>query len=358
MVKCFDYFDKSSSSPHDKSSPSVHDKKIHVSFYRTKFFYRPHGLYQFISFIMKTVLHFGNIDRIYLFQPEKKEINDLVKKYDLHELIEEDLFELTNQEKIDIYEDHMFIVVNFPKYDEKTRKYFLNEFSIILGKSIIVTMTKFDTNHIKTIIDDYSEELKTRESDEDFKISPYYILYKVLDTMYDKSIKMLKKSNKDVANLEEQLFSSSKLERVLLEQLVIKRRNIIGLKHMFEPHREILEELQKALPKFYKEDLDVYFEDLEYKLDKIMNMISVGFENIDSLSDTYNSLMNIKTNSMIGVLTIFAAITWILTLISGIYGMNISLPGQASSHFFLILMGIMFTVLMILLLIFKKKKRI
>ena len=307
---------------------------------------------------MKTVLHFGNIDRIHLFDPEKKEINELVKKYNLHELIEEDLFELTNQEKIDIYEEHMFIVVNFPKYNEKIKKYFPNEFSIILGKNIIITMTKFDTNHIKSIIEEYSEELKTRESDEDFKISPYYILYKVLDTMYDKSIKMLKKSNKDVTNLEEQLFSSSKLERVLLEQLMIKKRNIVWLKHMFEPHQEILEELQKTLPKFYKEDLDVYFEDLEYKHDKIMNMISVGFENTDSLADTYNSLLNIKTNSMIGVLTIFAAITWVLTLISGIYGMNIPLPGQEQSYFFLILMGAMFVVCLALLLIFKKKKRI
>jgi magnesium transporter len=293
---------------------------------------------------MKTVLHFGNIDWIHLFDPEKKELNELVKKYDFHELIEEDLFELTNQEKIDIYEDHMFIVVNFPKYNEKIRKYFLNEFSVILGKNTIFTFTKFDTNHIKSIINEYSEELKNRESDEDFKISPYYILYKILDTMYDKSLKMLKKSNKDVGDLEEQLFSSSKLERTLLEQLTIKKRNIVSLKHIFEPHKEILEELQKALPKFYKEDLDVYFEDLEYKHDKIMNMISVGFENTDSLAETYNSLMNIKTNSMIGVLTIFAAITGILTLISGIYGMNIILPGQEHPKIFLLLIGIMISV--------------
>jgi magnesium transporter len=293
---------------------------------------------------MKTVLHFGNIDWIHLFDPEKKELNELVKKYDFHELIEEDLFELTNQEKIDIYEDHMFIVVNFPKYNEKIRKYFLNEFSVILGKNTIFTFTKFDTNHIKSIINEYSEELKNRESDEDFKISPYYILYKILDTMYDKSLKMLKKSNKDVGDLEEQLFSSSKLERTLLEQLTIKKRNIVSLKHIFEPHKEILEELQKALPKFYKEDLDVYFEDLEYKHDKIMNMISVGFENTDSLAETYNSLMNIKTNSMIGVLTIFAAITGILTLISGIYGMNIILPGQEHPKIFLLLIGTMISV--------------
>ena len=127
--------------------------------------------------------------------------------------------------------------------------------------------------------------------------------------MYDKSIKTLTQSSKDVVNLEEQLFKSNKLEKTLLENLTIKKRNIVSLKHIFTPHREILEELQKALPKFYKEDLDVYFEDLEYKLDKIINTISVSFENVESLAETYNSLMNIKTNSMISVLTIFSAIT-------------------------------------------------
>lgn len=305
---------------------------------------------------MKTVLHFGNIDRIHLFEPQKAEIDDLVKKYDFHELIEEDLLELTNQEKIDIYEDYMFIVVNFPKYNADNKKYLLNEFSVILGKNIIVTMTKFDTTYIKSIIEEYWEELKSKESDEDFKISPYYILYKVLDTMYDKSIKMLTKYSKDVITLEEQLFAASKLEKQLLENLTIKKRNIVSLKHTFAPHKEILDKLQDTLPKFYKEDLDVYFEDLEYKLEKIMNTIAISFENIESLADTYNSLMNIKTNSMISVLTTFAAITWILTLISGIYGMNITLPGQTSPYFFSILMSIMLVVCVGFLLFFRRKK--
>lgn len=39
-----------------------------------------------------------------------------------------------------------------------------------------------------------------------------------------------------------------------------------------------------------------------------MRIINVSNENIETLSDTYNSLANIKTNSMIAVLTIFTAI--------------------------------------------------
>jgi magnesium transporter len=127
--------------------------------------------------------------------------------------------------------------------------------------------------------------------------------------MYDKTTTLLNKSAKDVNAMEEKLFLSNKLEKELLESLTIKKRNIVGLKHLFMPHKEILEEFQEIIPKFYKEDLDVYFEDLVSRLDRIMNVIENSYENVESLFETYNSLMTIKTNSVINILTIFTAIT-------------------------------------------------
>jgi len=258
---------------------------------------------------MEKTLNFGKIKWIHLSVPTREEINKLIKKYDFHELIEEDLIEISTQEKIDVYEDYMFVVLNFPKYNPDIKKYALNEFSIIMGKNVVVTMTRFETNHIKQIIEEYQEELEDMEKDEDFKISTYYILYKLIDTMYDKAFDILSKSSRDVTSLEEQLFQSKKLEKKLLENLMIKKRNIAFLKHTYLPHKEILDDLQSIIPKFYKEDLDVYFEDLSSKMDKILNNIAISFENIESLSETYNSLMTIKTNSMISVLTIFSAVT-------------------------------------------------
>lgn len=263
---------------------------------------------------------------------------------------------MTTQEKIDIYEDYLFVVMNFPKYNINTKKYVLNEFSIILGQNIIITLTRFNTNHIQNIIQEYAKEIRKRQKDEEFKISPYYLLYKIIDTMYDKTLNILNKSTKDVILFEEELFSSNKLEKKLLENLMIKKRNIVFLKHNFIPHKDILNDLQNIIPKFYKEDLEVYFEDIISKLEKILNSIAISYENIDSLWETYNSLMNIKTNSIIKILTIFSSITWILTLISWIYWMNIKLPWQQNWYFFLIIIWIMFVFSLWLLYIFKRQK--
>jgi len=52
---------------------------------------------------------------------------------------------------------------------------------------VIITLTSNITNNIQKIQDTYREELENDDS-EAFKFSPYYILYKIIDTMYDKVI--------------------------------------------------------------------------------------------------------------------------------------------------------------------------
>lgn len=46
-----------------------------------------------------------------------------------------------------------------------------------------------------------------------------------------------------------------------------------------------------------------------------------------------------------------------MTMISGIYGMNIVLPMQENPWAFVILMGFMFSMALITVLVFKRKKR-
>ncbi len=110
---------------------------------------------------------------------------------------------------------------------------------------MIISITTYPTNHIDALREFYQKNHEKKE----VKTSTYYILYKILDNMYDKTITMLKKFTKDVSDIEEQLFSSPELEKTSLSELMIKKRNIIALKHMFIPHQDILYELQRTLPK-------------------------------------------------------------------------------------------------------------
>lgn len=65
---------------------------------------------------------------------------------------------------------------------------------------------------------------------------------------------------------------------------------------------------------------------MAYKIDKILGMVAIIHEDIDSLYDTYNAMVNMRTNTIITVLTIFTALMGIFTLIAGLFGMNVPLP--------------------------------
>jgi magnesium transporter len=174
--------------------------------------------------------------------------------------------------------------------------------------------------------------------------------------MYDKILLWLNKFNQDLNEIEKQVFDKNFVDKEFLKTILIKKRNAVLLKTIITPQEEILVELQKATASFYEGDLDVYFEDLEYKTSKILGQISIIHENIDSISEIFNTITNMMTNTNIGILTVLTVIIWIMTMISGMYGMNIALPLQENPYAFSYLIWGMLFLALATLLIFKKKK--
>lgn len=304
-----------------------------------------------------TTLKIGKMKWIYLSRPDRKQLEDMIKGLDLHEMVEQDILEPSAHDKIDIYDDCIFLIMHFPKYNEKLGKYVSNEMNIILGKDFIITITKYPTNNIEKIRQEYISELREEGDEaEEYKVSPYYILYKIIDVMYDKVLLGLNKFNLDLMEMEKQAFDKNYVDANFLKKVLIKKRNTVLLKTIFTPHEEILVELQKATANFYEGDLDVYFEDLEYKTSKILGHISIIHENIDSIWEIFNTLTNMMTNTNVWILTILTVIIWVMTMISGMFGMNVKLPLADSPYAFLILLVIMIVMGIFIVWIFKKKK--
>lgn len=298
----------------------------------------------------------GWTTRIHLVDPDKKQIDKLVDKYDLHEIIEQDFLDFTTQDKIDVYDGCLFLVMRFPKYNTKTKKHFANQMHAILWKNFIITVTSYVTNNIEKIQDQYREEIKQAEDDEKFKLSPYYILYKIIDAMYDKVLTSLTKFTQDLVKIEDTAMDENSLTPETLSELLIKKRSAVLMKHIITPHSEILSELQTATMNFYEWDLDVYFEDLQYKTDKILSLVSIAYENTESLFDMWDTLTTIRTNKTISILTIFTVLLWILTWISWLYGMNVDLPAQHVFWVFWWLLWWMILLAGLMMVYFKLKK--
>lgn len=296
--------------------------------------------------------------RTHIDNPSTEEINKLIKEFELHELIVEDLIERKYEDKVEIYDNIISVSLNFPKYKSQTKKYILNPFHILVTQSHVVTISKFPSKNIERLIETAKRD-KLDPSDEDISFD---VIYEVINTMYDKSIKGLNKASRAILQLQEHVLHSKMPHQDYLEILMTKKLNMVALTHMFRPQRETLVELNKALKRIHganthkEEEYGLYIDDLDAKLDKILNNTSKTYETVKSLADTYDTILSIKTNRNIVILTIFTAITGILTLIVGAYGMNVPLPGAESPMTFAYLCAGMLGIAGGLLVFFRKRK--
>lgn len=134
-------------------------------------------------------------------------------------------------------------------------------------------------------------------------------------------------------NLQDHIETQNDIDKDLLENLMGKKINMITLQHIFRPQRQTLSEFKMILKKFLHTDKDdvedarLYVEDLDAKLDKILDNVSLNYESLKSLAETYSSLIDLQTNKTISRLTIVTVATGFMAVVAGLFGMNVVIPG-------------------------------
>jgi magnesium transporter len=100
-----------------------------------------------------------------------------------------------------------------------------------------------------------------------------------------------------------------------------------------------------------------HYHSLTGEYDRIANALENNIAILDELRKTNDSLLNTKMNDVMKTLTVMAFITFPLSLVGTLFGMNISaMPFVNSPYAFWIVLSIMLVVAFILMAFFKFKK--
>lgn len=283
------------------------------------------------------------------------EVKKTLMKFDVHELDLEACLEWNQKSRIDKYDTYSFIILHFPKYDRVRKKYELNEFNIFLWKDFLLTLREYSIPNFDKIID-YYKDLKISQGKDPIKFTPVYILYEIIQSMLESMFKVIKNITLDIKELELLVFE--KPSNSLVKDIMIKKRNIVVLKHMFRPQVVVLKILETTVKELYTDEIEVYFEDLEDKIEQVVNDLQILSEHIDSVEDAFKSIIDIKTNTIMTFLTLFSAFLLPLTLITSFYWMNVVLPFQNHTQFIYIFLLISIFIMLFIFLYFKKNGKI
>lgn len=159
------------------------------------------------------------------------------------------------------------------------------------------------------------------------------LLYSILDQLVDHYQPILEHMQESIEQLEDDALNKPTPQ--LLTDISRERRELLALRRVIGPQRDVIAQLSRGEVPFIRESCRVYFRDVQDHLARAVEMIELYRELIASARDLYLSAINNNLNQIMKTLTIVTAITAVLNVITGFWGMNFEfLPGLHSTTTF------------------------
>lgn len=300
---------------------------------------------------MQTIQH-GRVTWTNVAHVTPEDIETLRESYPhFHPLDLEDLQSRIERPKIDEYEDYLFVVMHFPLWDPVQRISRPAEVDMFVGSGYLVTVSDGTLEPLRRLFD--LCETNTEIRDQLMGRGASKMFYAVIDRLVDYVLPILYKVDRNIRELEEEIFTQD--SRKMMQNMSFIRRDVIALRRIIRPQIAIVSNLEKVDRPFIREDLDVYFGDILDHIVKAEEIVEDHLEVINGLSDMTTALVSYRLNEVMQILTVISVIMLPLTLISGIYGMNVVLPFQGHEAAFFIVIGMMVAIALSMLLYFRHR---
>jgi magnesium transporter len=268
-----------------------------------------------------------------------------------HPLDLEDCLSRIERPKIDEYDDYLFIIMQFPVFDSARRVSRAGEVDIFIGAGYLVTVHDGNLWPITKFFDDCQADGQARQRHMGRGASR--LLHDAIDRLVDYIFPILYKVDANIREIEEDIFTEHMPG--VVQEISIVRRDIIALQRIVKPQIAIVANLEHKDRPFIREELDVYFGDVLDHLYKAWDMLEDHRDVIEGLSDTASTLTSYRINEVMKILTIISVIMLPLTLLSGIYGMNIPLPLEGSPYSFPLVLILMVAMAGSMIFYFKRQ---
>jgi magnesium transporter len=296
----------------------------------------------------------GGLTWINLEKPDPEAVNELRERFGWHPLDVEDVLSKRQRPKVDDYGDegYLFGVLHFPAYDKAIQRLNAGELDFFLGSDYLVTIPNVELLPVTRLF-------RRCEADERFREDLFTkgsgrLLYEVLDDLYDYCFPILDKIAHKLDVIEDDIDELRSEE--IVSDISKAKQEIISYRKIVKPQRPALRLLERHIERFLPENLELYFDDLVDASERIWDQLDNFKEVVEALEDTNESVISHRQNDVLRILTVFSVVLLPLTLISGIFGMNVMFPGEGTHEAFWVIVGLMIAVIAAMVGFFKYKR--
>src|SRR6266508_2290539 len=276
----------------------------------------------------------------------------LAERFGWHPLDIEDVLSKRQRPKVDEYPEYLFVVLHFPVYDKAVQRLNAAELDLFLGPGYLVTLPNVELLPITRLFHRSAEDEALREGL--FGKGSGYLLYHVLDDLFDYCFPILDKIGHKLDSIEDEMFEGRSEE--VVRDISNVKQEIISYRKIIKPERSTLRVLERRVEAFLPEELDEYFDDIVDSAERIWDLLDNYKEVVEALESTNESVISHRQNDVLRLLTVFSVVLLPLTLITGFFGMNVHFPGFGTAWAFWVIFSGMLVMLGGLLAFFRLKR--
>lgn len=284
-------------------------------------------------------------------KPTFQDVERLRQIFHFHPLALEDVLSRNERPKIDEYEDYLFLVLQFPEFREERQLSLPSELHVFLGANYLVTAHDAPLRPVMDLFRECEEDETARRRN--MEAGPGWLLYRILDRMVDHLFATLDRLGARIRQIEEGLFTED--VRRIVEEISLVRRDLIAVRSIVKPQIGLITNLEQKDRPLIRQDLRPYFGDIADGYHKAWDTLEDYREIMDDLSETADSLTSYRINEVMRVLTVISVIMLPLTVLAGIYGMNVPLPLAHSPLSFVLILVLMALIVAGMLSYFRRR---
>lgn len=245
--------------------------------------------------------------------------NDLLKDtFKLHELSLEDALSAIHHPKIELFDEYLYLILHGIRPGAGGKGFSTNDIDFVLGERFLVTVHTAESRSINR------EMALCLRNHYAIGEGPAALLHRIVDAMVDHYRPEVDTLEERLDALEEGVFEDPRANP--MRDILNLKRDISALRRIVLPQRDAVGRLARREFQQIPDQIAYRFRDVYDHLVQLTDEAIFFQDRVTGLLDAYLSSQSNRMNQVMKVLTVMSTIFLPLTVLTGLYGMNVPIP--------------------------------
>lgn len=241
----------------------------------------------------------------------------LSEVFKFHPLAVEDALSVTQFPKIEPYPGYLYVVLHGIDFTASQHQFATRDVDFFLGSNYLVTIHDGESRSIakvRGVCEKHTHVLRE---------GPVALMHRIVDQMVDNYRPMMEGFEEEIDNLEEEAYlgNSNMVRRVLR-----LKRDLASLRRILIPQRDALGRLARREFEAINDEMSYRFRDVYDHVVRLTEEAMLFQDRVTGILEINLATVSNRLNQVMKVLTVLSTIFMPLTLLSGMWGMNVTLP--------------------------------